>query len=740
MLRVPRTAAATLALLLTATGTDLRAQQQAAPAADAPAESALAARLRTLYFQQDFEGAAREGARLGAAAADDPAARAWHVIGMARAALEKEAVAAAEEMAARWPDDAWTHVAGAIAAAYDNRNASGIELARRARETDPGNPYAWWALGFLLHRDTDYDGVVAMVDSVFPHRFPWAELLVLRANAAMVQAGMEQDSLRQRAHALFAEARERDPSNVNAHFFPASNLVNANRMAEAMPLLERTLEMAPYSPNVLSVYARAVEGLTELPRELRRDSVAAVVERVLEARPDHPGALSNAAAIHRMLERRERALELEARILRDAPESGEAEVVMVSRHRALADSIERRTVADSAAAEARLTRAMWEFVGRPVHRRANLLGDVYLSLFHRISGDSTVSDADLLRVAQGVARHNRWNPYSSHSDPPAALAERGVHFREAEAIVREGLELVGPFLAEREGLFKSPGDLADAEDRLMAIHYGALGWIYLHEGRLEEAEAELERAHELNRRSAPVLFYLGQLAERKGLLPEAEIHYSRGYGQEVYGGARRSTAALESVYRRMHGSMDGWDAYLAQLAERERRERRARVAEARIADPKPLPDFRLEWLHGGTFAASELAGKVGVINFWGVWCGPCVKEAPDIQRFHERFRDDPDVVFLTIDNDADAEMVRTWMAEKKFDFPVLVDDGFVRDAGVQAFPTTWFVDRDGRIAFSHMGASDVVYEEFVWRVELLLEGEGAGADAEEVAADTAGRE
>jgi hypothetical protein len=50
---------------------------------------------------------------------------------------------------------------------------------------------------------------------------------------------------------------------------------------------------------------------------------------------------------------------------------------------------------------------------------------------------------------------------------------------------------------------------------------------------------------------------------------------------------------------------------------------------------------------------------------------------------------------------------------------VLLDDGYVTRAKVQAFPTTWFIDRDGRVAFEHVGASDVVFEEFVWRVELL---------------------
>jgi hypothetical protein len=78
------------------------------------------------------------------------------------------------------------------------------------------------------------------------------------------------------------------------------------------------------------------------------------------------------------------------------------------------------------------------------------------------------------------------------------------------------------------------------------------------------------------------------------------------------------------------------------------------------------------------------------------------------------------VVFLTINTfDPDLDKVRSWMAENEYDWPVLVDDNFVTRYGVSSYPTTWFADRDGRIVFEHIGASAAVFEEFVWRVEML---------------------
>jgi hypothetical protein len=50
---------------------------------------------------------------------------------------------------------------------------------------------------------------------------------------------------------------------------------------------------------------------------------------------------------------------------------------------------------------------------------------------------------------------------------------------------------------------------------------------------------------------------------------------------------------------------------------------------------------------------------------------------------------------------------------------VLIDDGYLAKAGVFAFPTTWFLDREGRIAFDVEGWTKELVEEFSWRIEAL---------------------
>ena len=92
---------------------------------------------------------------------------------------------------------------------------------------------------------------------------------------------------------------------------------------------------------------------------------------------------------------------------------------------------------------------------------------------------------------------------------------------------------------------------------------------------------------------------------------------------------------------------------------------------------------------------------------------------PGIQEFYDQHKDDPGVVFLTIANDTNPDLVHRFMAEHEYSFPVLLDDGFVRDAGVRAFPTSWFIDARGQIWFEKQGWSEELAEEFGWRVEAL---------------------
>ena len=82
------------------------------------------------------------------------------------------------------------------------------------------------------------------------------------------------------------------------------------------------------------------------------------------------------------------------------------------------------------------------------------------------------------------------------------------------------------------------------------------------------------------------------------------------------------------------------------------------------------------------------------------------------------------MVVLTINaNDPTPEFVRSWMAQRGYDFTVLWDDGYLDEAGVEVFPTMWILDREGRTAFDWSGGNPEHFlQELEWRVEAVLQG------------------
>ena len=191
-------------------------------------------------------------------------------------------------------------------------------------------------------------------------------------------------------------------------------------------------------------------------------------------------------------------------------------------------------------------------------------------------------------------------------------------------------------------------------------------------------------------------------------------------------GENPSLPALKELYARTRGGADGFDPWLEKATDSDRARRRQAILAARLEEPQPIPDFALRTLDGGGMSSDDVKGKIVVVNFWGMWCGWCMEEMPDVQKLHERYRGDPQVRVLTIDNDQNTDAVRDWMREKKYNFPVLLDEGYASQAGITGFPHTWFLDRDGRRAFEQPGWSKYLVEEFGWRIEALRDGAGGG--------------
>ena len=112
--------------------------------------------------------------------------------------------------------------------------------------------------------------------------------------------------------------------------------------------------------------------------------------------------------------------------------------------------------------------------------------------------------------------------------------------------------------------------------------------------------------------------------------------------------------------------------------------------------------------YGESHTLSDYEGKTVFLNFWATWCGPCQMEMPDIQALYEEFGNNAeDVVILGVANpktdknpgnaDVSQEEVRAFLEENAYTYPTVMDlDGSIfRTYGIQAFPTTFMIDKNG---------------------------------------------
>ena len=117
---------------------------------------------------------------------------------------------------------------------------------------------------------------------------------------------------------------------------------------------------------------------------------------------------------------------------------------------------------------------------------------------------------------------------------------------------------------------------------------------------------------------------------------------------------------------------------------------------AEIEVGKAAPDFNLKSLSGENVSLSDYEGKIVLLNFWATWCGFCVKEMPDLDKFDKEHEE---VVVLAVDVMEEEGKVREYIEEGGYDFDVALDlDGQIsRDYLVSAYPTSYFIETDGTL-------------------------------------------
>ena len=122
-------------------------------------------------------------------------------------------------------------------------------------------------------------------------------------------------------------------------------------------------------------------------------------------------------------------------------------------------------------------------------------------------------------------------------------------------------------------------------------------------------------------------------------------------------------------------------------------------------------DFTAMDKDGKTVKLSDFKGKKVYINMWASWCGPCMREIPELEKTYQKLKDNKDIVFLSMTSPNDSEFKNQSPQDKGKDvilnkakelgatYPVLFDvnDRFIINYAIRSFPTHIFINSDGTI-------------------------------------------
>lgn len=118
----------------------------------------------------------------------------------------------------------------------------------------------------------------------------------------------------------------------------------------------------------------------------------------------------------------------------------------------------------------------------------------------------------------------------------------------------------------------------------------------------------------------------------------------------------------------------------------------------------PAPDFTLKSNQNENIRLKDLRGQVVMLNFWASWCGPCRQEMPLLDELYTRYRP-AGFTLLGVNVDADITAAEKLLQDIPVSFPVVYDtqSKVSETYGVDAMPTTIFIDRDGKLRYLHRG-------------------------------------
>ncbi|MCH5715593.1 TlpA disulfide reductase family protein [Niabella hibiscisoli] len=146
-----------------------------------------------------------------------------------------------------------------------------------------------------------------------------------------------------------------------------------------------------------------------------------------------------------------------------------------------------------------------------------------------------------------------------------------------------------------------------------------------------------------------------------------------------------------------------------------------KIEKKAAAIPQLESGFDFEDEKGGVQNTASLRGKVVFINFWASWCPPCRAEFPSIETLYARFKNNPEIFFLMINEDDDWAAGKGFLAKKNYITPMFKTKSTVPAAIYNGtLPTTLVLDKTGKVVFRHEGFANYASEDFINQVNTFI--------------------
>ncbi len=143
--------------------------------------------------------------------------------------------------------------------------------------------------------------------------------------------------------------------------------------------------------------------------------------------------------------------------------------------------------------------------------------------------------------------------------------------------------------------------------------------------------------------------------------------------------------------------------------------------DSRLVGTTDTVDFSLRDSQGRFFSIAEQRGKVVFINFWASWCPPCRAEFSSLESFYRKVKDNPDIVFVTVNEDDSTVIARRFLDQHHYTVPVYFRAGEIpADVFSGTLPTTVVLDKRGVVRLKEEGMANYDTKKFEDQLTALI--------------------